>query len=68
MSILTIDPQTYDNIQIQTIASFVDQGFDLLAARNLAKDYMERSFHKFNDSAIHTTEGEVDAAEKGIYS
>ena len=64
MSIMTIDPQTYDNIQVQTIAGFVDQGFDLLAARNLAKEYMKRSFRKGNNT---DRDDELDQKENGIY-
>ncbi len=65
MSIATIDPQTYDNILQRSIAYWVDQGMDLITARDLAKEQMANSFRKSDDTH---RDDDLDAAEKGIYS
>lgn len=64
MSIATIDPQTYDNIQVRTIAHYLDSGMDLIAARQLAKEQMASSFVKGDDRDRDDT---LDQEESGIY-
>lgn len=64
MSILTVDPQTYDNILGQSIAYWIDQGMDLIAARQLAKEQMASSFVKGDDRDRDDT---LDQEESGIY-
>lgn len=64
MSILTVDPQTYDNILARTIAHYLDSGMDLIAARQLAKEQMASSFVKGDDRDRDDT---LDQEESGIY-
>ena len=70
MSIITIDPQTYDNILTKTIAHFINSGMDLIAARALAKEQMEASFRKADDRDVRYLDDgtfELDLKEHGIY-
>jgi hypothetical protein len=61
MSIAEVDRFTYAGIFADTVAFYLDKGFDLIAARILAADDMARSFICRDDVA--TREAELDRAE-----
>ena len=44
MSIATVDHKTYHQLEVLFLAQWLDQGMDLIAARNLVKEQMANAF------------------------
>jgi hypothetical protein len=65
MSVLTIDPQTYNIILQSTIMRYIKRGMKVEQARIHAQALMDSCF--VTDTTINLLADELDQKENGIY-